>query len=72
MTNEEAMLFWKGGDPNEVLRFSNPYDYEGCIIGVSTDGRAVYDIFQVFAYAQEHAGASDDDKDFVYQSSIYR
>ena len=67
MTNEEAMSFWKGGDPNEVLRFTNPYDYEGCIIGVSTDGRAVYDIFQVFAYAQEQAGASDDDKDFVYQ-----
>ena len=67
MTNEEAMSYWKGGDPSEVLRFTNPYDYEGCIVGVSTDGRAVYDIFEVFAYAQEQEEASDDDENFVHQ-----
>ena len=50
MTNEEKMAFWKGGDPSKVLRFTSPYDYEDCIVGVSTDGRAVYDLIKVYDY----------------------
>jgi len=41
MTNSEKMSFWKGGDSADVLRFNKPY--ENSVIGVSTDGRIVYD-----------------------------
>lgn len=53
MTNEERMSYWKGGNPANVLRFTSPYDYEDCIIGVSTDGHAVYDYMAVMEYIYE-------------------
>jgi len=53
MTDREKMEFWKGGDASEVLRFTNPYDYEGCLIGVSTDGRVVYDFIKAMEFVYE-------------------
>ena len=76
MTNEEAMSYWKGGDPSEVLKFTNPYDYEGCIVGVSTDGRAVYELFKVLDFAYEKSKDNydlsqfEDEEDMKYNIMI--
>lgn len=70
MTNQECMSFWKGGDASEVLRFTDPYEYEGCLIGVSTDGRAVYDFMKVMEYIYEQEKDNYDVSDFEDEDDL--
>lgn len=70
MTDEERMSFWKGGDSKDVLRFTNPYDYKDCIIGVSTDGRAVYDYNKVLDFIYEQDKGSYNVKDFENEEDM--
>lgn len=46
MTNSEVIKAWKGGEPGDILTFDAPFNYEGCLVGISTDGRAIYDYYK--------------------------
>jgi len=56
--NKIVISKWKGGNPGDVLTYDPPYDYEKCLLGISTDGRAVYDFYKAADYYVRKEGGS--------------
>lgn len=63
MTNQQKMEAWTGGDWKGIPVFSD-YSYEGCLLGVSTDGRAVYDFDLVMDFLFNQCKDEYDVNDF--------
>lgn len=57
--NSKIISMWKGGNGDDVLIFDPPYDYEKCLLGVTTDGHAVYDFYKAADfYVKKASGRS--------------
>lgn len=55
---------------SEIIVFKDP-DYDGCIIGVSTDGRAVYSYELMVAWLMHEDGCSEEDAvDFIEYNTV--
>lgn len=66
MTRQD--LIDKGLD--EVIVFENP-DYDGCIIGVSTDDRAIYSLSKMVEwYCDKEKCSEDESLDFINYNTI--